>query len=154
MYLSRSNSELSLQCKISIPLTVGLLYHSEFDKSGGHVFLHDGDMYYSPKCLCEVSVPLPLPDGGNPFYPKCQENGRYNLWELDTSVYKKPAWWMLAFGWQPFIEITNKNLGSPLFAELRPSIAPYKPKDSNDYMLSPWEQNGWPHLDRQVLRAC
>lgn len=131
-----------------------LLFRSAFDKSRGRAFLHDGDMFYSPNCSREVDVPLPLVDGDNPFFPKRKSNGRYDLWELDASAYKRPAWWTPQFGWAAFIEVEEKILDSSLFSELRPSTAPYSPKGKNGYTLPPWDSNNWLRLDKQVLRAC
>ena len=54
--------------------------------------MKDGDIFYSPNCAREVDVPQPLPFGGNPLYPELQRNGQHNLWDLDVSMYKRPAW--------------------------------------------------------------
>jgi len=66
-------------------------FSRDFDKLNGRAFMKDGDIFYSPNCAREVDVPQPLPFGGNPLYPELQHNGRHNLWDLDVSMYKRPA---------------------------------------------------------------
>ena len=111
-----------------------------------------GDIFYSPNCAREVDVPQPLPYGANPLYPEMRADGRHNIWDLDPSIYTRPAWWTIAFGWLAFFQLSDRQLDFALLSALSCTRMHYSMGDSG-YRLSPHEMNKWNCIDRQLAKA-
>ncbi len=128
-------------------------FSRNFDKSNGRAFMKDGDIFYSPNCAREVDVPQPLPFGGNPLYPELQRNGRHNLWDLDVSMYKQPAWWTIQFGWLAFFQTSDAQLKFRLFSALDSALTHHCLAGESGYELPPRDMNRWHCIDTQLSRA-
>lgn len=115
----------------------------------------DGRIIYSPNSTRTVQIPSRLPDTQNPFFPSSVPGTtKLNYWKLDASVYERPQWYHIKFGWVCFYD---KNVLSspwaPLINTLRYSSSQFVFDETYRYTASSSLQDDWLRLENQLNRA-
>ena len=117
---------------------------SVLDRSAGRVTLLNGDLYYSPNCSRNVSLPDPNVDDGK----------MHTIFHLDSSRlehFQEPRWWTATFGWVAFMPLHPVFSGFPLDRLVH--IPRHLTKTNDGYYFDVNLAESWFRLEEYINKA-